>query len=194
MKDQILKLRAEGKTYNEIVKILGCSKGTVAYHCGSGQKEKTRKRASNYRKGIKSTRKPKPLKNCLNCDTVIEGGGKKYCCGKCQQDHQYKIYIEAWRKGEESGARAHEFRVSNYVRRHLFEIHDGKCPRCGWNTPNPIAGNVILEIEHLDGDCTNNRPENLDLICPNCHSLTPTYKALNSGNGNRDRLKYSKLI
>lgn len=33
MKENILKLRSEGKSYNEISKILGCSKGTIAYHC-----------------------------------------------------------------------------------------------------------------------------------------------------------------
>jgi hypothetical protein len=33
--DSILKLRASGKSYNEIVNILGCSKGTVSYHCGA---------------------------------------------------------------------------------------------------------------------------------------------------------------
>ena len=40
-KEQILKLRAEGKSYGEIQKITGASKGTIAYHCGDGQKEKT---------------------------------------------------------------------------------------------------------------------------------------------------------
>jgi 5-methylcytosine-specific restriction endonuclease McrA len=49
MKEQILKLREEGKTYNEIKKILGCSKGTISYHCGEGQKEKTRERVSKKR-------------------------------------------------------------------------------------------------------------------------------------------------
>jgi len=44
MREQILKLRLEGKTYKEISAILGCSKGTIAYYCGKGQKEKTRKR------------------------------------------------------------------------------------------------------------------------------------------------------
>src|SRR5690606_22802319 len=41
MEKQILKLRAEGKSYNEISKIVGCSKSTVCYHCGKGQKEKS---------------------------------------------------------------------------------------------------------------------------------------------------------
>lgn len=43
MKEEILKLREEGKTYNEIKLILGCSKGTISYYCGNGQKEKTKK-------------------------------------------------------------------------------------------------------------------------------------------------------
>lgn len=49
MKEQILKLREEGKTYNEIKEILGCSKGTISYHCGEGQKEKTNSRTKRQR-------------------------------------------------------------------------------------------------------------------------------------------------
>lgn len=41
MKKEILELRKKGKTYNEIKEILGCSKGTIAFHCGEGQKEKS---------------------------------------------------------------------------------------------------------------------------------------------------------
>lgn len=50
MKEKILKLREEGKSYNEIVEILDCSKSTVSYHCGKGQKEKTMKRQRRRRK------------------------------------------------------------------------------------------------------------------------------------------------
>ena len=49
MKEQILKLRKEGKTYNEIVATLGCSKGTISYHCGKGQKDKTLQRQKKRR-------------------------------------------------------------------------------------------------------------------------------------------------
>lgn len=44
MKEQILKLREQGKTYLEISKELKCSKATVNYHCGQGQKEKSANR------------------------------------------------------------------------------------------------------------------------------------------------------
>lgn len=49
-RDEILKLRAEGKTYKEIVNITGAAKGTVSYHCSEGQKEKYKKRNIKNRK------------------------------------------------------------------------------------------------------------------------------------------------
>lgn len=49
MKEEILKLRNEGKTYPEIAEILGCSKGTISYYCGEGQKEKTKVRTQKRR-------------------------------------------------------------------------------------------------------------------------------------------------
>jgi predicted transcriptional regulator len=41
MKERILALRKLGKSYNKIVKTLGCSKSMVCYYCGENQKEKT---------------------------------------------------------------------------------------------------------------------------------------------------------
>jgi len=49
MEKQILALRAEGKSYNEIAKILKCSKGIVSYYCGFGQKEKSKIRQRKNR-------------------------------------------------------------------------------------------------------------------------------------------------
>lgn len=49
MKEQILKLRNEGKTYNEIKNIVGCSKGTISYYCNPTQKEKTKIRRTRRR-------------------------------------------------------------------------------------------------------------------------------------------------
>jgi predicted HNH restriction endonuclease len=48
-----------------------------------------------------------------------------------------------------------------------------------------------LEIEHIDGNFENNAEENLELLCPNCHSLTSTYKGANKGSGRKERKKYS---
>jgi predicted HNH restriction endonuclease len=44
---------------------------------------------------------------------------------------------------------------------------------------HPITGNIPLQIHHIDGDATNNKEENLQLLCPNCHTLTENYGSLN---------------
>lgn len=52
-----------------------------------------------------------------------------------------------------------------------------KCYRCNLTTwqGRPIP----IELEHKDGNHHNNRLENLTILCPNCHALTPTYRGKN---------------
>ena len=38
---------------------------------------------------------------------------------------------------------------------------------------------IPLEIHHIDGNNKNNDKNNLQLLCPNCHALTPNYKGKN---------------
>ena len=82
-----------------------------------------------------------------------------------------------------------EYQISNHIRRYLFEKYNNTCAKCGWSKFNLWTGHIPLEIHHIDGDYTNNKEYNLLLLCPNCHSLTETYKALNK-NGRTDRKKY----
>ena len=49
IKDKIIELRERGFSYRKIVEEIGCSKGTVSYHCGIGQKEKSRFRTRKNR-------------------------------------------------------------------------------------------------------------------------------------------------
>ena len=46
---------------------------------------------------------------------------------------------------------------------------------CGWCEKNKKTGNIPIQLEHIDGHSENNSLDNLKLLCPNCHSLTPTY-------------------
>ena len=46
---------------------------------------------------------------------------------------------------------------------------------------------LALIIDHVDGDATNNRRTNLRLVCPNCDSQLPTFKARNRGSGRHYR-------
>jgi 5-methylcytosine-specific restriction endonuclease McrA len=77
--------------------------------------------------------------------------------------------------------------VPNPIRKYLFEEAKYKCTECGWCKKNPSTGKVPLTIDHIDGNSSNHKRENLKVLCPNCHSLTPTYGALNKGNGRKTR-------
>ena len=81
------------------------------------------------------------------------------------------------------------------IKRYLIDLYGDKCMECGWCEINQVTGKVPIELEHIDGDSENNSLENVKLLCPNCHSLTPTYKALNIGNGRHKRMeRYRKGI
>lgn len=122
---------------------------------------------------------------CLWCGGNIGKNATKYCTRRCQQDYQYHTWLNKWKLGLENGHQS-DLAPCDMLRKYLLIKYDNKCSRCGWNTKNPFIDKVILEIEHIDGDCVNNNESNVDLICPNCHSLTSTYKALNRGNGKRN--------
>ena len=124
---------------------------------------------------------------CKNCGLPLNNRKKIYCNNKCQQEYHYKEYIRKWKNNEVNGSKGNAFiDVSDYIKRYLFEKYNNKCSRCGWSEINPYTGTLPLEIEHIDGDATNNKEENLTLLCPNCHSLTKTYRGANMGNGTRN--------
>ena len=66
--------------------------------------------------------------------------------------------------------------LRGYVERH--KILDYKCIKCGCDG-NWQDGVISLEIDHIDGDNSNNEISNLRYLCPNCHALTDTYRGRN---------------
>ena len=129
--------------------------------------------------------------NCLHClDELSYRPSQqkgKYCSNKCQVDYQYDEYIRNWKEGKITGTSGYS--VSNHISRYIREKYDHKCSRCNWNEINEYTNNIPLELEHIDGNHKNNREDNLTLLCPNCHSLTKTYKGANRGNGRHQRRK-----
>ena len=68
---------------------------------------------------------------------------------------------------------------SNKVRKKLLNegYKEHKCECCGLTTwlEKPIP----LELHHKDGDRNNNTLENFELLCPNCHAFTDSYRGKN---------------
>ena len=126
---------------------------------------------------------------CLNCNRPINKRNK-YCSNKCQKEYQYNIYINKWKNNEVDGMRG-EYQISSYIKTYLFKKYGSKCARCGWGEVNKYTNTIPLEIEHIDGNYKNNSENNLILLCPNCHSLTSTYKGANLNKGRKMRKKYS---
>ena len=73
------------------------------------------------------------------------------------------------------------------IRKHFILKHGAKCMKCNWSEVHPITGLVPIHVDHIDGNSENNSENNLQIVCPNCHSLTPTFGVLNKGNGRRLR-------
>ena len=123
--------------------------------------------------------------NCLHCNKECDlhphHKANKYCSIKCQNDFQYATRLEEWKK---TGI-VTTINCPAFLRRHVFEEQNGKCAKCGikdWQG-NPI----VLELEHKNGNGDDHSRDNIELLCPNCHSQTPTYKGANRGSGRHSR-------
>lgn len=118
---------------------------------------------------------------CQKCSLVFtpSRSNRKYCSLSCQAKEKNDTVIEHWKLGQNKGYSGKTMLVPPWLRRFLFEKFDSKCCKCGWCKINPTTNKIPLEVNHIDGDASNTIEENLELVCPNCHSLTPNFRALN---------------
>ena len=123
---------------------------------------------------------------CLNCGKEVKN---KFCSNVCQKEYEYISYINKWKEHKVNGLKG-EYQISNYIKMYLFKKYNSKCAICGWSKKNPFTNKIPLEVEHKDGNYKNNSEDNLLLLCPNCHSLTATYKGANLNKGRKARSKY----
>ncbi|KKN44419.1 hypothetical protein LCGC14_0693330 [marine sediment metagenome] len=95
-----------------------------------------------------------------------------------------------WSKGKTLGTKrdlvtylSNEFSITSHKLRlrlleeEVFPHQCNECKRDLW-----LEQPIPLELEHVDGNHTNNNLENLRLLCPNCHAQTPTYRGRNRNN------------
>ena len=211
MKEKIIELRKSGLSYNKISEILGCSKSTISYHCKNESLEKPNKHinddliecikldsisftikeiANKYKISESSVKKyslPKysksNLKKCLNCDNQTKN---KFCCNKCSSDFRHKeSYVHYLNNSS-------EYCKGNYTPKNFKDFflieQNFKCSICNINNLW-MNKKLTFVIDHIDGDASNNKRENIRMICPNCDSQTETFKSKNKNSKRRNYWK-----
>ena len=78
-----------------------------------------------------------------------------------------------------SAVRGVSLQMKRGIREYLLSNAKHKCQKCGWGKRHPQDGRTTLHIHHIDGDAHNSNPNNLSVLCPNCHSLTDNHGARN---------------
>ena len=96
-------------------------------------------------------------------------------------------FIEAITKGE------CKIKSQNIIDKLIkYQLKEYCCENCGisiWNDKH-----IRLELHHKNGDHDDNQLDNLQLLCPNCHSQTDNFRALNISKNKSDKndLKYKR--
>lgn len=157
------------------------------YKCECG-KEFISKTAYGGHKGshsrgdaFKVGRKKLPVSyNCLNCKKIVPWTStktNKFCSIQCQG--RYKWINETVPRIELGLCTSASVMT---LKKYLIEKFGENCALCNigavWHNKD-----LVLQLDHIDGDSDNNYPVNIRLLCPNCHSQTDTFGS--KGHGSR---------
>lgn len=137
--------------------------------------------ANNIRRGIKSGTGKVRCGFC-GADTERKWKTQTFCNAKCKA----KFELNAWLSGSVSGTGTRQYRF--FVKKWLLERANYRCESCGFSRSRP-DGRSILQVDHIDGRWSNNTPQNLRILCPNCHAMTPNWGGANRGKGREFRYK-----
>ena len=106
-----------------------------------------------------------------------------YCRRQCHADQRSAESDEKISAGLSSHTRV--------IKRWLVRNRGSQCEMC--DLRDWLGLPILLIMDHIDGNASNNHPNNLRLLCSNCDATLPTYKMRNKGNGRHNRrLRYSK--
>lgn len=164
MKEEILKLRSQGKSYSEIQKELGCSPGTISYHCNEKSKEKAKLRSKNRKR-----------KKCI-CGEFIKK--ESTICMKCSAEEYKKKRDKIYESSIEDYLQHHNKTTKNANIRRLARVFmeetkiEKKCQICGFNEYVEVCHiKPIKDFNKNDKINDVNSLKNLVYLCPNHHKL-----------------------
>ena len=127
----------------------------------------------NNRAFIKRTSEFSKIKTykCVSCDTETvrkKGRQGKFCSNQCHINYRQKKTFNDIESGNIKG-------IGKRSLKKFIELRDGiNCKKCG-QEPIWCGEKLTLDMDHIDGDRSHNHPDNLRLLCPNCHTQTHTW-------------------
>ena len=83
---------------------------------------------------------------------------------------------QAWSKGERTKDWS-QYKRGHSCKEHLIKERGHNCDICKLSLW--LGDPIPIEIHHIDGDRTNNKEINLQLLCPNCHAKTDNFRGKN---------------
>lgn len=124
-------------------------------------------------------------RKCRKCDKFLYYDNKSEYCGSCSKEISDQEKIRVWKETGYTNCKTGTT-VRNCIRNYIYVKQNFKCSICGMD--NHWNNNILnFILDHIDGDCTNDKEENLRLICPNCDSQLPTFKSKNRNSGRKFR-------
>ena len=114
---------------------------------------------------------------CPICQNKINHCHHQYCSDACEVIAHHARQLERIKRGEIS--------KRTTIRSHLiraFSHHCWICKNIEW-----MGKPIPLDLDHIDGNAGDNRLENLQMCCPNCHAQQPTRRGGNWGKGRGSR-------
>ncbi len=136
------------------------------------------------------------IENSLSFRQVLQKLGLRPAGGNYDQVKKYTLEYKfktthfkghAWNKGlsgigkpridlkdilvKGSGFQSHKLKTRLFT----AKLKPQRCEKCSWNKKTD-SGYLPLELHHINGDRHDNRLKNLQILCPNCHSLTPFHR------------------
>jgi DNA-binding CsgD family transcriptional regulator len=169
-RDLVAQLLARGLTRAEVARRLGLAKSTVTYHArclGEGVDERFARRfdwsliQAYYDEGHS-------LRDCMRTFGFGNWSWQQAVSrGRIVPRPRFRPLSEVF------AANTHRNRGQLKARLLSQGLKENRCERCGITEWRGRALSVALH--HINGDRLDNRVENLELLCPNCHSQTDNF-------------------